>query len=202
MNSKCFTIGHSIHKIDLFIELLKANKINCIVDVRSYPYSKYNPQYNKEDLKKKLKESGIIYLYFGIEFGARRNDPSLLFPDGKVNFEKVISSDIFNKGIKRVSNGISKGYHIALMCSEKNPFGCHRFVLVSRGLVANGIDVNHILDNNTIVSNSELEKQLITHYKLENDPSEFFERFKSIEDAIKEGYRLRGLDIAYKKKEN
>ena len=87
-----YTIGHSTYDQKYFIDLLKKYKINCVVDVRSTPYSKYAEQYNTDNINYALNKEGIKYLYMGKEFGARRNDRSLYDPDGKLNFDRTIES--------------------------------------------------------------------------------------------------------------
>lgn len=200
--NSCFTIGHSVNDIEYFINLLKKNKINCIVDVRSTPYSKIASQYNKEILKEILKKNKITYLHFGKEFGARRKDPFLLDENGIVDFESVRKSDIFKIGVERIKEGIKKKFKIALMCSEKEPFDCHRFALVSRGLEDNGINIHHILSDGSTISNNILEKKLIKKYNLTYDQLTLFGEYKSYKDAINEGYKLRNKDIGYIKEED
>ena len=74
MNDTLYTIGHSTHEIDKFLELVKSAGVNCIVDVRSIPHSAHAPQFNIEVLPLYLKRIGVIYLSFAEEFGARRLD--------------------------------------------------------------------------------------------------------------------------------
>src|SRR4051812_43719555 len=93
-----YTVGHSTHPIDVFLDLLKAYSISCLIDVRSLAASSYNPQYNKEPLTNFLKAKGITYLHFAEEFGARHTDPDLLDDEGKVNFELVRKSWNFKQG--------------------------------------------------------------------------------------------------------
>ena len=159
-----YTIGHSILEIDKFISLLKDNNIDTIVDVRSIPYSKFASQFNKETLKHYLKENNIYYIYMGDSLGARYEDRSLLFDDGKVNFKKVQETISFQNGISRLEKGLSKGYKIALMCSEKEAFDCHRFVLISDFLARNGISIKHIYPDK-VVSQEFLEQKLLKKYE-------------------------------------
>src|SRR6188768_4213748 len=112
-----FTVGHSNHPLEFFLELIKSHSISCLVDVRSVAASSYNPQYNKEFFSNTLKQNGIRYLHFAEEFGARHTDPDLLDADGKVNFELVRKSWNFKKGVERLCEEIEKGFTIALMCS-------------------------------------------------------------------------------------
>ncbi|MBP7793199.1 MAG: DUF488 domain-containing protein [Candidatus Goldbacteria bacterium] len=189
---KCYTIGHSNHTIDRFIDLLKKNGINCIVDVRSAPYSKYTVQFNKETIEKELKKNNIKYIFMGEELGARQTRHDLLFPDGKVDFEKVKEADFFKNGIQRIINGIKKGFVISVMCTEKDPLVCHRFALVSAALKQHGVEIEHILENGDVISQSELEKKI-----LDKQLSLFYLK----EDAIAEAYKSINKKIAYKNEE-
>ncbi len=96
--------------------------------------------------------------------GARYEDKSLLFDDGKVSFNKVIKTKNFNDGIKRINDGLHKGYNIALMCSEKNPLECHRFSLISHFLDERGYDVEHILPEK-IIAHRVLDNKLFEYFK-------------------------------------
>ena len=138
----CYTIGHSNHSMNEFISIVKDNQLNCIIDVRSSPYSKYASHFNRESLSEYLKREGIRYIFMGDSLGARYENENLLFPSGKVDFSKVVLTQEFINGISRVIDGIQKGFRIALVCSEKNPFDCHRFVLVSKNLKEQGIEEN------------------------------------------------------------
>lgn len=190
----CHTIGHSVYPIDEFIALLRKNGINCIVDVRSSPYSRFASQYNREILNDELKKAGILYLFMGDSLGARYEDPSLLHEDGKVDFDRVRSTETFKTGIGRVIDGLQKGFSISLMCSEKEPFDCHRFVLVSKALQDAGVEVWHITPDD-LIPNGELEERLFKKYKLSRH-----DLFGSEEENVAEVYRRRNLDIAYNAK--
>ena len=87
--------------------------------------------------------------------------------------------------------GMGKGYRIALMCSEKDPFDCHRFVLVSRALAERGVTVEHILPDG-LVTQKALEDRLLEHYGL--PPGDLFH---SRDENLATAYRLRNRDIAY-----
>jgi uncharacterized protein (DUF488 family) len=110
-----YTIGHSTHQPDYFLELLQTVDINCIIDVRSVPASTYNPQYNQDLFKRFLKNNHITYLHFAQEFGARQTDFDLLDNEGKLDFEKVRKTRSFHYGIERVWQGVNKGFRIAMM---------------------------------------------------------------------------------------
>ncbi len=192
-----YTVGHSTHTLEYFGELLTEYRVNCIVDVRSVPASGYNPQYNQESIKGFLKESGIAYLHFPEEFGARHTDRRLLDNNGKVDFEKVRESWAFKNGLERLWSGVDKGLVIAIMCSESEPFDCHRFSMVSKALVSEGFEVKHIMKNKTLKSNEELENQLLKKYQSKLPIPDMFNPSISETDQLNEAYKLRNKDIGY-----
>jgi uncharacterized protein (DUF488 family) len=192
-----YTIGHSNHPIEEFIKLLNHYSINCVCDVRSTPYSRYAEQYNREYLKEVLESKNIMYLYFGDEFGARRNEKSLL-TDGVVDFNKVAKDDKFICGITRVKKGIQKDYRIVLMCTEKEPLECHRTILVSRNLETSGISVAHILANGSVKSHKIIEEELVKKYFPDANQISLFNT-RELMDNLAESYRRANLEIGYRK---
>jgi uncharacterized protein (DUF488 family) len=194
----CFTIGHSNHDKEHFIGLLRQHGITCVADVRSSPYSRHNPQFNREAIKASLQSSGIGYVFLGDQLGARQTAPELLYPGSRmVCFEKVRATEAFQAGIARVITGLREGCQLALMCAEKDPFDCHRFVLVSYGLSKKGIKVRHILANGDIISNEALEEQLLASHKLHFHQPSLFEKPKTRAEALEECYDRRNRDIGY-----
>jgi uncharacterized protein (DUF488 family) len=192
-----YTIGHSTHPIDYFLELLQTYSINCLIDVRSVAASSYNPQYNREPLSNFLKKNRITYLHFAEEFGARHTDPDLLDEDGKVDFEKVRKSWLFKNGLARLWFGLDKGFITALMCSEGEPFDCHRFSMISPALEKEGFEVKHILKEKTIKRNADLEKQLLKKYDKKIPKPDIFQPNITVEGQLKAAYRLRNKEIAF-----
>lgn len=158
---KCFTIGYGNYSIDLFIGFLQQVGIDTIVDVRSSPYSQYNPYYNRDNLEKYLGKNQIGYSFMGDLIGGRYSNPSLLFPDGRVNYQKVQNTELFQEGINQLLSILASGKKIALMCSEKEPERCHRFALISRVLQSKGVKVFHIRPEIKLQANEDLEKELI-----------------------------------------
>jgi uncharacterized protein (DUF488 family) len=196
-DSTIYTVGHSTHTLDYFLELLQHYSISCLVDVRSVAASTYNPQFNKEPLSNFLKKQGILYLHFAESFGARHTDPVLLDEEGKVDFEKVRQSADFKNGIERIEKGVEKGYEIALMCSEGEPFDCHRFSMISVALEKHGFQVKHILKDKTVKSNAQLENQLLKKYDKKIPKPSIFEPDISVETQIAIAYKLRNKEIAF-----
>src|ERR1700742_2928764 len=123
--SMIFTVGHSNPPIERFIGLLQPHGITALADVRSTPYSRFNPQFNKEKLQSALAAAGIRYVFLGEELGARTKDPSCYDEDGKVSYTKLARTDLFRKGIERLLTGMQQ-HRIAIMCAERDPLECHR----------------------------------------------------------------------------
>ncbi len=200
LNLKLYTVGHSNQSLEEFLSLLQRHGINCIVDVRSVPASKYAPQFNEENLKYFLKSFDIQYLHFGYEFGARRTD--CIDDDGQVNFETAVTTPLFQQGAERLKKGLEKGFRIALMCSEADPLECHRFSMISRYFQNQGIEVLHILKDANLVTQSDVEKRMVDeflhsrkHHLAEID--ELFGTYTA-EDQLADAYRLKNKEIGYK----
>ena len=198
--NQLFTIGHSNQSQEEFLAMLSRHGVDCVVDVRSVPASKYSPQFNMEVLRGFLKRNGVEYLHFGREFGARRTD--CISEDGQVDFEKAVTTTAFLSGVERVKKGADKGYHIALMCSEANPLECHRFSLVARYFYDHGWDVRHIMKDVEPQSHESLEKQMIKEYlhARKYHISEVDELFGTYtrDDQRRDAYRQKNREIGYR----
>ena len=150
-----FTIGHSNHSLEVFINLLQSHKINVLVDVRSKPFSRFSPQFNKEGLEKAVKAGGIKCLFLGRKLGGRPQDSEFYDNYGFVLYSRIAESPLFLEGIDRLIKGI-KTYRVAVMCGEENPANCHRRLLVGRVLGERGVSVRHIRGDGRIQDEDEL----------------------------------------------
>jgi uncharacterized protein (DUF488 family) len=193
---QCFTIGYGNSPIDRFITLLDTVDISLIIDVRSSPYSRFNPHFNRENLEKSLIKNNVDYRFMGDKIGGRYSNPSLLFPDDTVNYRKVQETEKFQDGINEVVSIISSGKKIALMCAEKEPERCHRFALISPVLQAKGISVIHIRPEGKLQSNEDLERELIGSFF---DTSQLSVTGEPV-DFVVEMYEKAGRRIGGKKK--
>lgn len=104
MKQHVFTIGHSRHPAEQFIQLLELHGVTAIADVRTHPYSRLNPLYNRETLQQTLAEHGIAYVFLGRELGARSDDPSC-YVDGRVQFDRLARAPLFQRGLERIREG-------------------------------------------------------------------------------------------------
>ena len=196
-----YTLGHSNYPFDKFIEILKKYDINCVVDIRSTPYSKYNTQYNKEFLHETLKKLGYTYIYMADEFGAKRKTKVSYNDEGYADFDKVILEDEFKRGIERLKVGCSKNYKIVLLGAMQEPIRCHRAILLGKELIKAGFDVKHIMHEGDLKVQSELEEQLLEKYFEDRNQltiDSLLGNAISREDMIKEGYKLANKEIGYR----
>ena len=151
-----FTIGHSNHDEQTFLDLLALHEIDVLVDVRSQPYCGYSTHFNQEPLKRAVEARGVRYLFLGRELGGRPEGGVFYDDEGHVLYGRVADSDVFRSGIERLERGRER-YRIALMCSEENPLVCHRWLLVARVLRERGVDVRHIRGDGRLQTDDELE---------------------------------------------
>lgn len=167
MGGIVYTIGHSTHSEERFIHLLRQHGITALCDVRSMPYSRANPQFNREDLKKHLRAAGIVYVFLGKELGARSEDPTC-YDGGKVQYDRLARTALFREGLDRVLEGMKK-YRLALMCAEKEPLECHRTVLIARHLAKLGLNVKHIHADGTLETHADALSRLMQQLHLRED---------------------------------
>jgi len=194
MERVVYTIGHSNHGEAVFLSLLQTHGIEVIADVRSRPYSQYNPQFDREALKKSLKAVGIEYVFLGDELGARSDIPSC-YERGKVRFDRLAETVAFRNGLARVEKGAAE-YRVSLMCAEKEPIECHRTILVARHLVERGIAVHHILADGSVETQAEVLDRLMTDLRLQQEQQHFF---RSAEEIVDDAYRLQEARIAFER---
>ena len=197
---KLYTVGHSSQSLEEFLSLLQRHSINCVVDVRSVPASKFAPQFNEESLKRFLKLHNVQYLPFGDEFGARRTD--CINDDGQVDFEMAVTTPLFQQGAERLMKGLNRGFSIALMCSEADPLECHRFSLVSRYFHNKGIEILHILKDGNLATQGEVEKRMVNEFLHSRkyhlaEVDELFATYAA-EDQLRDAYKLKNKEIGYK----
>jgi uncharacterized protein (DUF488 family) len=148
---KLFTIGHSAHSLEKLIHLLDENGVMTLVDVRTTPASRYQPQFNSANLEQLLPEHIIEYVFAGKYLGGRPSDPAcykkrVLPLDGadylhEVDYPEVMKRPWFVKGIQRLLE-LSDEQTTAIMCSEEDPALCHRHHLIAKYLLLEYPEVN------------------------------------------------------------
>ena len=141
-----YSIGHGNKKIEEFLNELSSFKISYLIDVRSSPYSKYNPQFNREIFKRTLEENGYTYVYLGENLGGLPSDRSC-YVNGKVDYDIIKEKMFFNEGLERLIVAYEKGIDVAVMCSEAKPEECHRSKLIGQELLKRNISMIHIISS-------------------------------------------------------
>jgi uncharacterized protein (DUF488 family) len=162
-----YTIGHSNVPAKNIVELIKQHGIQVIVDVRSSPYSKFVPQFNREMFQIILQKEELDYKFAGEYLGGRPKDPTCYkngqLPDGHadflhlVDYPAVMTKEWYQKGIQHLLE-IARRKPTAILCSEEDPANCHRQHLISQTLLKQGIEVLHIRADGRLQKAWQLEK--------------------------------------------
>lgn len=187
-----FSIGHSTHSYEEFLRLLRDAKVTAVADVRSSPFSRHQPQFNKNELRQELRSDKIDYAFLGDELGGRPKSDEL-FCEGIADYEKMARTPEFERGLQRVIKG-SADYRIALMCSEHDPLDCHRCLLVGRALAKRNFNVSHILFDGHRKTQNDIEIELLR--ALKQPKPDFFP-----EEQMASAYRDRAMKVAFSKVE-
>lgn len=150
-----WTIGHSNHPLERFLDLLARHHIAVLVDVRSSPYSRYASHFNQETIRGQLQARSVKYLFLGDLLGGRAEDQAFYDAEGRVLYGRLAESETFQQGIERLVDGVA-AYRVALMCGEEDPTDCHRRLLIGRVLCSRGVDVRHIRGDGRVQSEEEV----------------------------------------------
>ncbi len=151
MSSKIYTIGYGNRPIQAFIQLLKKYDIEILIDIRTNPFSRFNPDYRIKKLEVHLINHEVRYLFLGKELGGKPADLSC-YSDGNVDYAKIACKQFFVDGIEQVLALNSAGFRVALMCAEQSPLDCHRKMLIGNHLESLGYEVTHVDKNGEILN--------------------------------------------------
>ena len=142
--------------MDEVVAQLKEQGIEYVVDVRSQPYSRYQPEFSKNALAQHLAGAGLHYIFMGDQLGGRPQDPTCYTENGNVDYGECRQRDFFQEGIRRLLTACERGYSLALLCSEGNPANCHRSALIGSELHDCGVQVFHLMPDGTSKLQSEI----------------------------------------------
>ncbi len=157
-----FTIGHSNRAFTDFLGVLAAHEIELVVDVRSYPASRYAPQFNRKSLASALAANGIGYAFMGGELGGRPKEAEFYDAEGRVLYAKLALSQRFRDGLEGLETRLRQS-RVAIMCSEENPVSCHRRLLVGRALQERGIETLHLRADGSAQAEGDLDGPPTAH---------------------------------------
>ena len=178
-----FTIGHSNHSPEAFVELLAQHEVDEVIDVRSSPSSRYLPHFNHDVLSHILDDFGIDYVFLGGQLGGRPAGPSYYDADGRVLYDRVSDTEFFDDGIGQVVR-VADERRVALMCAEKDPLDCHRTLLLAQSLVKRGVAVGHILADGGVEDHIAALNRLVDMLKLPPNGDMFRSRDEVIAEAV------------------
>jgi uncharacterized protein (DUF488 family) len=153
-----WTVGHSNHPLEKFLDLLTQHRIAVVVDVRSSPYCRYATQFNKEAIAGSLPARAIKYLFLGDLLGGRAEGQQFYDEQGRVRYDRLAQSAGFRQGIERLLRGLETR-RVALMCGEEDPTDCHRRLLVGRVLLQGGVRLLHIRGDGRVQSEEEVARE-------------------------------------------
>ena len=180
MSVSLWTLGHSTRPIDEFIVLLRAHQISLLVDVRTVPRSRYNPQFNRGTLAQSLRDAGLQYRHLP-ELGGLRKPKKDSINDGWRNtsfrgYADYMQTEEFHSAIEALMAAGSQE-KTTVMCAEAVPWRCHRS-LIADALVSRGWDVRHIMSPekatpHVLTSFAHFEKGTLTYPKPTDLPSLF-----------------------------
>lgn len=181
-NNPVLTIGHSNHALDALIALLHRHDVTALADVRSAPYSRFSPQFNRESLARSLKSCRIEYVYLGDGLGGRSDDPAC-YEDGRVRYDRVTEKASFQHALNRVVRGAAN-HRIVLLCAEREPLECHRTLLVAPALDERGVEVAHIHADGELEPHGKAMDRLLNRFNLHPNLFLTQPREKQVAEAI------------------
>jgi uncharacterized protein (DUF488 family) len=196
---RIFSVGHSNHELDSFLALLHGAGITAIADVRSSPYSKRYPQFNKGPLEAAFQASGIAYVYLGDLLGGRPNSRALYDAEGRADYEAIRATPAFRRGLERLLDGAER-YRMAMLCGEDDPLDCHRGLMITPALGELGVSPRHLRKDGSLETTPAMEQRLLKEMKLEDRlQADLFHTPDEAEvrEIIAEAYRLMARKKAF-----
>ena len=170
--------------------MLLRHDISAVVDVRSQPYSRFNPQFNREEIAAFLKKSGLEYVFLGRELGARSDDRSC-YREGRAQYALIAKTPLFESGIQRLFAGMER-FRVAIMCAEKEPLACHRTILIARHLHEQGVEVRHILEDGSLEDHESLLLRLLAEHGMQEQ-----NLFRTKDELVTIAYEMQAEQIEY-----
>ena len=169
--SHIYSIGYGSRTLSELLTLIKARDIQYLLDVRSTPYSRHTPEFNRDSIDSISQKYGIKYLFIGDQLGGKPRADNCYDEIGRVDYMKLSNEPYFKDGIDRLKVAISKNINVALMCSERHPEQCHRSKLIGYALEKAGITVLHIDENNVIQSQRNVIDRIANQSDIFGDDS-------------------------------
>jgi uncharacterized protein (DUF488 family) len=151
-----WTVGHSNHDVRAFLALVQRHQVAHLMDVRSHPYSRYAPHFNRDELQATIEAGGIHYAFLGSALGGRPRREDQLDAEGHALYDRMATEPTFSDAIDEILRGAAE-QRIALLCSCGQPHECHRRLLVGKVLCDRGAELRHILPDGDVLSERAVE---------------------------------------------
>jgi uncharacterized protein (DUF488 family) len=151
-----WTVGHSNHELEALMSLVEQAQIDYVVDVRSYPYSRFAAHFNREELEAEILRRGMRYLFLGESLGGRPARDDHYDLEGHALYGPMAEAPAFGVAIDRLLDG-ARGHRLALLCSCGRPDDCHRRLLVGKVLCERGAELRHILPDGRVEHESTVD---------------------------------------------
>ena len=189
-----FTVGHSNHPRERFArELLQPHGIAVLADVRSTPYSRFAPEFDREALRSFLTARDVRYVYFGDDLGGRPTDPAC-YKDGRVCYNRAARTASFRRGLDGLLTEAAS-HRVAVMCSESEPLNCHRTLLVAQALDESGVVVEHVRADGSLASHEAVIDDLLAKHNLSEAQTDLFPRTRA--ERVHEAAARQAREIGF-----
>ncbi len=198
---RLLSVGHSNHDWPRFLDLLRGAGVTAVADVRSSPYSRRLPEYNRGALEAALRQSGIAYVFLGDQLGGRPADRDLYDPEGWADYARVRRTASFRRGLDRLLLG-AEDYTVAMLCAEEDPLDCHRGLMIAPALAELGRPPLHLRKDGSLETTADMERRLLKLTGVGDGLLDGLFAAQLGEDErrtlLAEAYRARNRKIAYR----
>lgn len=150
-----YTIGHGNRSFEDILEILQRYAIAYVLDIRSQPYSRFNPSFSREPLAAALTQHGHQYVFMGNTLGGRPDDATC-YRDGRIDYALLKEASCYREGLARLRTIWQKQLRVVLLCSELKPQECHRGKLIGNSLLEEEIAVAHIDEQGELRTQEEV----------------------------------------------
>jgi uncharacterized protein (DUF488 family) len=188
-----FSIGHSNIPAARFAAMLQEAAVTAVADVRSMPNSRRFPWFSQKTLAAQLNGIGVAYMAMGDTLGGRPRDASL-YHDGVADYEAMANEPEFRAGLDRLREAVARS-RVCLVCAEREPLDCHRYLLVARRLVERKLSIGHILHDSAVEPHAATEQRLLA---LDGDAGDLFAAGQ--DERLAAAYRRRARTVAFRQK--
>jgi uncharacterized protein (DUF488 family) len=154
------TVGYGNRTLNDVLALLRAHGVRYLIDVRSAPYSRFNPAFSRADLASAIEKAGIHYVFMGDTLGGRPGDESCYDEAGHVDYTACREHPDFRCGFERLRSAFEQEAGAAIFCSELRPEHCHRTKLIAEAMSEMGVPVEHIDADGSLRSHSAVMERL------------------------------------------